>query len=336
MQNIRKALGRLAAILGFEASTTSHREKLAATAGAMLGITAVVLVSHWSLGPAAANLMIASMGASAVLLFAVPHGALSQPWAAVAGHLLSAAVGVSCQKLFAGHPLAPALAVGLAVGVMCYARCIHPPGGATALTAVIGGDSVHALGYSFILVPVLLNLAAILSTALVFNNFFPWRRYPASLMSSKKELMDEKATGGSGLTHEDLAAAMESMDTYVDITSEELAELFDRAWAHARDGNAGAVRIEGGRFYSNGHPGARWSVRQIIDLPAEPLSSMTKIIYKNVAGRDLHETGICRFDEFNGWARFEVAKKGDRWIKMMPDVPGGSTAKQAIRRKQHA
>lgn len=333
---MKEALGGLAAVLGFEASTTSHREKLAATSGAMLGIAAVVVVSHWSLGPAAANLMIASMGASAVLLFAVPHGALSQPWAAVAGHLLSAVIGVSCQKLFAGSPFAPALAVGLAVGVMCYARCIHPPGGATALTAVIGGDSVHVLGYGFILTPVLLNLAAILATALVFNNLFPWRRYPASLMSAKKTLPEQGAVTRSGLTHEDFAAAMESMDTYVDITSEELADLFERAWAHARDGEAGNVRIEGGRFYSNGHPGARWSVRQIIDLPAEPLTSMTKIIYKNVAGRDLHETGICALDEFNSWARFEVAKKGDRWVKVVPNIALVGAPRRALHQKQRA
>lgn len=329
-------LGRLAAVLGFEGSTTSHREKLVATFGAALGIAAVTVISHWSLGAAAANLMIASMGASAVLLFAVPHGALSQPWASVGGHVLAATVGVSCQKLFGGSLFAPALAVGLAVGVMCYARCIHPPGGATALIAVIGGESVHALGYGFILVPVLLNLGAILAAALIFNNFFPWRRYPASLMSPKKEVPAQRDPPRSGLSHEDLAAAMESMDTYVDITSEELAELFERAWTHARNEESSEVRIEGGRFYSNGYPGARWSVREIIDLPGEPLTSVTKIIYKNVAGRDLYETGVCAVDEFNRWARFEVAKKGERWVKVMPELVNGSPRRRPVRERESA
>src|SRR5690625_7242859 len=85
--------------------------------------------------------MLASMGATAVLLFAVPHGALSQPWAVVGGHVVSAIVGVTCQLLIPNLFWAAALSVGVAVAAMYYLRCIHPPGGATALAAEIGRAS---------------------------------------------------------------------------------------------------------------------------------------------------------------------------------------------------
>lgn len=61
---------------------------------------------------------------------------------------------------------AAGLAVGLAIGVMHILRCIHPPGGATALVAVVGSSQIHALGFEYILTPVLLNTVIILSLLL--------------------------------------------------------------------------------------------------------------------------------------------------------------------------
>jgi len=121
------------------------------------------------------------MGASAVLLFAVPHGPLSQPWPVLGGHFVSALVGVACTKAIAQPMLAAPVAVGLAIGSMHYLRCIHPPGGATALSAVVGGEPVHQLGFHFVLTPVLWNAAVILLVALLFNYPFTWRRYPLAL-----------------------------------------------------------------------------------------------------------------------------------------------------------
>lgn len=324
VHRIKTTLTACIALLGIEDNTTSHREKLIATLGAGLGIAAVAGLTLGFLGDVAASLMIASMGASAVLLFAVPHGALSQPWAIVGGHLLSAAVGVTCQKVLGDSVLAPALAVGLAVALMCYARCIHPPGGATALAAAIGGSQVQELGYGFLLLPVGLNLAALMAAGLLFNNLFPWRRYPAILMASHK--LGEHHAPVAGITHEDLSAAMESLDTYVDITSEELADLFERAWTHAQESRAEPVSIRGGGFYSNGHLGAQWSVRQIIDLPATHSSSGAELIYKNVAGCDAYQTGLCDLNEFRRWARFEVKKSGERWVKLASPVVNEDSA----------
>ena len=157
-----------------------HVEKWLSMVGGLAGILGVALISHAQLGLVGSAGIIASMGSSAVLLFAVPHGALSQPWSVLGGHLVSALVGVICARHIPNPTLAAATAVAVAIGAMHYLRCIHPPGGATALGAVVGGDAVHQLGYQFVLTPVLLNALTILLVAVLVNAPFAWRRYPAA------------------------------------------------------------------------------------------------------------------------------------------------------------
>ena len=136
-------------------------------------------------------LIIGSIGASAVLVFGAIRSPLAQPRNLIGGHAVSAAVGVSVHLLLVGswahtwgaHPLiaqviAPALAVGLAIAVMHATRTLHPPGGATALVAVIGSPQVHAMGYGFVLFPGLIAPLVLLGVALVFNNLAPKRAYP--------------------------------------------------------------------------------------------------------------------------------------------------------------
>ncbi|WP_024461065.1 HPP family protein [Marinimicrobium sp. LS-A18] len=305
------------AYLGIERNRTRHSEKLLSALGAFVGILAVYGFSHWYLADVGALLMLASMGASAVLLFAVPHGALSQPWAVIGGHLVSAVVGVSCQKLFPGTLWTPALAVGLAVAAMHYLRCIHPPGGATALVAVIGGASVHSMGYHYVITPVALNALTLVATAVVFNSFFAWRRYPAhwSLRLDHTKHAPPKV-GSITLSQEDLAAAMEQLNSYVDITTEELVELTQLAREHAEQQVEHPQRIDAGRFYSNGELGNRWCVRQVVDAADAAEQRRDQVIYKNVAGANAYETGICQREEFRQWARFEVVESGGRWVKL--------------------
>ncbi len=183
----------LARFLDFTPGSVSHTERLVSTLGGGVAILAILTVSAHYLGTTDALLIIPSMGASAVLLFAVPHGALSQPWNVLGGHLVSALIGVTCFLLVPHTFAAASLAVGLAIGAMYYLRCIHPPGGATALAAVIGGETTHALGYRFVLTPVLENVLVILLVAVVFNYLFKWRRYPAWLAAKKEPAHGEQA-----------------------------------------------------------------------------------------------------------------------------------------------
>lgn len=191
---MRSGLLALRRWAGIGNERVTHTEKWLSTAGGFAGILGVALISQAQLGLAASTTVIASMGSSAVLLFAVPHGPLSQPWSVFGGHLVSAIVGVTCVKLIPDQMLAAAVAVALAIGAMHYLRCIHPPGGATALGAVVGGDVVHQLGYQFVVTPVMLNATTILLVALLFNAPFAWRRYPAAWASGANTKMSPTAS----------------------------------------------------------------------------------------------------------------------------------------------
>ena len=198
--------------LGIEANRVSHTEKLISAAGGFAGILLTIVVCTYFLEVDGAILIIPSMGASAVLLFAVPHSAMAQPWSLVGGHLVSAFIGVSCALLIPSPALAAAAAVGFAIGAMYYARCVHPPGGATALAAVIGGSSVSTLGYQFLLTPVLINVLVILLVAVLFNVLFRWRRYPAYWSMEVDLPIQARDDGYEPIEHADLVYALSQID----------------------------------------------------------------------------------------------------------------------------
>ena len=192
-------------------------EKVLSGLVAFAAMAAVLYVSDLFLGKVGLPLVVASMGASAVLLFAVPQGPLSQPWPLWGGHLLSAAIGVTCARWISDPLLAGPLAVGLAISAMYLCRCLHPPGGASALTAVWGGPAVAQLGYAFLLTPLALNLTVIFVSALALNNLLPQRHYPASWRRQTRR--------GSNAQRRVLEKALKQMDTYVDVSVEELERI---------------------------------------------------------------------------------------------------------------
>ena len=114
-----------------------------------------------------------------MLLYGAVRGPLAQPRNLMGGHVLSAFIGVTAHQLLGSTPwLAAAVAVSLAIAIMHLTRTLHPPGGATALIAVIGGDSVHQLGYLYVLVPAALGALVMLVIALLVNNIPKTRKYP--------------------------------------------------------------------------------------------------------------------------------------------------------------
>jgi CBS-domain-containing membrane protein len=198
--HVKSVLSGLRRWAGIGNDLSTNAEKWVSTIGGLAGILSVALVSQSQLGLAGSASIIASMGSSAVLLFAVPHGPLSQPWPVFGGHLVSALIGVTCVKLISDPMLAAAIAVALAIGAMHYLRCMHPPGGATALGAVLGGDAVHQLGYQFVITPVMLNAITILLVAVLFNAPFAWRRYPPVWsMGADPKVLTPPAAGSSPL-----------------------------------------------------------------------------------------------------------------------------------------
>lgn len=126
--------------------------------------------------------LIGSFGASAVLIYGLVNSPLAQPRNLFGGHVLSAIVGVTMFKLFGGDAfplwLAPASAVSTAIVVMQVTKTLHPPGGATALIATIGSENVKALGYWYVLSPVLAGVLVMFVVALAVNNMHKDRAYP--------------------------------------------------------------------------------------------------------------------------------------------------------------
>jgi CBS-domain-containing membrane protein len=147
--------------------------------GAFLGISSVAYVHfHW-LESSDLALIIGSFGASAVLIYGAIKSPLAQPRNLIGGHVLSGFVGVaSYQVLSSNLWIAAALAVATAIALMHATKTLHPPGGATALIAVIGSDKIHALGYLYPVVPAGLGAAIMLGVALLVNNIPKSRRYP--------------------------------------------------------------------------------------------------------------------------------------------------------------
>ena len=301
--------------LGIEEETAGHREKLLSGLGGALGIFAILVVSAQVIGGRDLPLIVASMGASAVLLFAAPHGKFSQPWNLIGGHLISASIGVTAARWVPQLPLAAALAVGGAITAMYYARCIHPPGGASALVAVVGGDAIHQLGYQYLLTPVGLDVLVILAVAVLFNLPLHWRRYPVAWAPHRRLA---QAPPEGRLRSEDISHALRRLGSYIDVTEEDLETIFTYAAEHRASDHLPPGQIRPGAFYSNGAFGADWSVRQVVDA-ADSDAEDALVIYKVVAGAGRRTTGTTTRGEFARWARYEVIRNENSWQRV--DTP---------------
>lgn len=317
---------RMARYLGIESGTVSHTERLVSTAGGALVIFCIFYITRASLGPTGILLIIPSMGASAVLLFAVPHGALSQPWNVFGGHIVSALVGVTCAIATSNEIIAASLAVGLAVGAMHYLRCIHPPGGATALAAVIGGDVTHALGYQFVITPVMINVLVMLVVAVAFNYLFPWRRYPEWLVKEPEtKAGDSRSVSQRAIEHADLVYALSQMDTIIPVTEHDLLHIYELATGQAGQRQLQPEQVQPGHYYSNGQFGTDWCIRQIVDASPSEDPDRDMVVYKAVAGADARSSAMLTRAQFARWASYEVCRDGDHWkrINDTTDHPSG-------------
>ncbi|HEY4082567.1 MAG TPA: HPP family protein [Burkholderiaceae bacterium] len=224
--------------------SVSRKEITLSCLGALFGIFCAAWLSQRmlvGLNP----WFIAPMGASAVLLFAVPSSPLAQPWSIIGGNIVSALIGVTCAAHIDDIAVAAALAASLSIGAMFALRCLHPPSGAVALTCVLGGPVVKSLGYSFVVWPVAINSLVLLVAALVFN-VSARRRYPhkASPPPSPHLTRDEPPSARLGLTAADLDAALRTHGELLDVSKEDLEELFLTAENLAWKRRFGSIRCE--------------------------------------------------------------------------------------------
>ncbi|EJN06087.1 HPP family protein [Phyllobacterium sp. YR531] len=204
------------------------RERIIGCIGALIGIglTGWICGALFGSGPAV-PLIVAPVGASAVLLFAVPASPLAQPWPIIGGNTISALVGVTVAHFVHQPELAIALAVALAIAVMSVTRSLHPPGGAAALTAIIGGPAVLSSGFLFPFVPVALNSVLLVALGVVFHRL-AGRSYPhkaAAPATNTHGTQDPPAPLRSGFQSEDVDNALQALDETFDIERSDLDVL---------------------------------------------------------------------------------------------------------------
>ncbi|PIV31694.1 MAG: HPP family protein [Zetaproteobacteria bacterium CG02_land_8_20_14_3_00_50_9] len=216
-------------------SSLSWREMLFSALAAGIAISLNAWVSHSLLPGDYRIFLAASMGASTILALVVHHSPLSQPWAIVGGHLVGALSGLLAAALIPNPVLACMLAMALTVLLQIPLRCLHAPGGGTALLPILGGAALQAEGLGFVGV-VLLNALLLVAIAMLFNNLLPGRRYPLAFAPSS--LMPVKPV----FREEDLLAALRSMEAYVDISPADLERIYEHARNHLREHHDGVER----------------------------------------------------------------------------------------------
>ncbi len=226
-------------------SDLSGKSILLSATAALVSVILVGMASRQMLQGISGPFLLASMGASSVLLFVVPSSPMSRPWSFAGGHLIAGLIGVTSAQLIPDIAAAAAVAAGGAILAMHLLRCMHPPGSATALLAVVGGDTVHDLGYQFLLSPVAINVAIMLGCALLF-----WRLSQRIHQSANRQALaaglkrsEEKwLSNDPAFSDEDLHHAMAEMDTFLDISRKDLKEIYSRAQQHAHNRQLGSLR----------------------------------------------------------------------------------------------
>lgn len=196
----------------------------------MLGLLAAGVVARAIMGgaPLTSPLLIAPIGASAVLVFAVPASPLAQPHSVVFGNVLSALIGIGCLHLVHDPLISAPLAVSLAIMGMSLTGCLHPPGGAVALICGLAGPEVTRLGWMFAVSPVGIDSVLLVAAGLVFHRVtgrsYP-HRAPAAAVSPHKTA-DVPPGARAGFTAGDLDAALAHYGELLDVSREDLDALF--------------------------------------------------------------------------------------------------------------
>jgi CBS domain-containing membrane protein len=207
------------------------RDRLIACCGAVAGIALTGALCALAFGDSPhLPLLAAPMGASAVLLFAVPSSPLAQPWSIIGGNTISAVVGLVVSHFVHDPTLASGLAVAAAIGAMSLTRCLHPPGGAAALSAVLAGPTIAANGYMFPLVPIAVNAIVLVALGWLFHAFTrrPWPHTAPARPANPHRTNDLPAAERVGFDDRDVDAALADLGEAFDIDRDDLDRLLRR------------------------------------------------------------------------------------------------------------
>lgn len=191
--NKRKRIGqkikrnaRISKYIIYKETLVDYREKFWSFIGAFTGIGFIAFIQSKYLLETENMFLIGSFGASSVLVFGAIQSPLAQPRNVIGGQVISALIGVTIAKFLPDVIwLTAPLAVATSIIAMQFTKTLHPPGGATALIAIIGTENIKNLGYFYVLSPVLSGSLILLIVALIFNNMTKHRSYPTNSRLTK-------------------------------------------------------------------------------------------------------------------------------------------------------
>lgn len=198
------------------ASNLKFKSQFISVIGSFFSILAVAISAIYLTSNS--PILLASMGASVVILLFAPQSPFAQPWAFIVGQLASAFVGVTCALYVTPFWLASSLAVSISIGVMLCLRCLHPPGAATALAPVIGSTAIVEYGYKFLLMPVLCNVIVLFVMVIIINCWWLKRDYPQLF----KPIVP---TSDPSLSQQDIQQALKTGGEFIDANVNQLHEL---------------------------------------------------------------------------------------------------------------
>jgi len=185
--------------------------------------------------------LLGPLAASAVLVFAVHSGPLAQPWPVLGSYALAGAVGLAMREGFGAELWVAAAALGISILVMCLLRCLHPPGGGVAVSAVLADPGLTAMG-DHLLEPVLLNALILVTVAIAYNRL-TGVRYPKGTVPRKDlhHTHDPLPSERVGIRSEDLDQALEELGEFVDVTRDELERIILATEQHALQRSLGGI-----------------------------------------------------------------------------------------------
>jgi CBS domain-containing membrane protein len=233
-------LRRLLHLLTADTPALSRPERRRASVGALLSVALSALVLP--LVPGAHAWLMAPIGASVVILFALSHSPLAQPWPVFGSYLVATLTGLACVTLIPHAGWAAAVSVGLTVWLMARLHCLHPPGGALALL-IVHEHHGRVINVWRTLEMVGLNVGVLLLGAVLIHRLL-WRRpypyqAPAATASPRHQTGDASPLQRGGLDHTDLAHAVQQLDSFVDVQESELITLYNLAVSHAFERHVG-------------------------------------------------------------------------------------------------
>lgn len=216
-------------------STESLGDQWPALSASFISMGVIGLISVWLTPGVQPLLLVASVGASIVLVFILPNSPVSQPYPLVMGHLVSAAVGVSCALLPLDLNSKAAVCIFACLLAMVLLDCIHPPGGATGLMPVIVGFEAVG-GYTYLVFPVLINMLALVLLGFLFHRFWLKKEYPSRPLPTQDTIhrhKDASPLARLGISHSDLDAALKAYDAQLNITEKDLTRVYGLAQQNA-------------------------------------------------------------------------------------------------------